>query len=242
MSKNKSFDNSPRVPQRDKIKDALDIKELPWTEKQKRLIGIALDKKTKIIICKSPPGTGKTLISVYCSLKKLSDKKIGEIVYLRVPAESTSKSVGFLAGSLEDKLEKYCGPLTDVIKELLPASSFQQLINSKRISADSIGFIKGRTYSVCSVICDEAEDLSVQELNLLMCRMGKFSTLFIIGDERQSNIRNSGFSSVFEAFDNDEAKSYGIHTFEFTKEDCMRSQELKFILDTFEKLHFPKVV
>ena len=69
-------DDSLYIYQRDKLKETFNIRELKWTEKQQRFIDLALAKNTKVIICKSPPGTGKTLLSLYCSLRKLNDKRI----------------------------------------------------------------------------------------------------------------------------------------------------------------------
>jgi phosphate starvation-inducible protein PhoH len=67
-----------------------------------------------------------------------------------------------------------------------------------------------------------------------MTRMAKFSTLFICGDAQQSDIKQSGFCKVFEMFDNEDAKKRGIYTFEFGKEDIVRSEILAYIIEQFE--------
>lgn len=235
-TKNNKTDKSMVISQREKVSLDFDIKEFPWTDKQKRFIDLALDKKTKVMICKAPAGTGKTLISLYCSLVKMKEKKVGEIIYIRNPIESTSKSVGFLAGSYEEKMSPYGLPLDDHFKELITPSVHQKLINEQRIKVDSLGFIKGRTYNVAAIIADESEDFALKEISLLMTRLGHFSTLFLIGDVNQTNIKNSGFSQVFELFNNEESERHGIHTFEFDSSDCMRSPITKFILEKFEEI------
>jgi phosphate starvation-inducible PhoH-like protein len=233
-------DTSERVQQKDKIKAELKIREFKWTEKQQKFIQTALDKQSKVIICKAPSGVGKTLLSLFCCLKKLNEKKISQIVYYRSPIESCSKSVGFLKGSLDEKMEVYGLPLGDHLEELLDKNAISYLLNDERIIIDSVGFAKGRTFNVSGIIVDEAEDLSVQEILLLMTRMGKYSCLFLIGDIAQSNVRNSGFDAVFKTFNNPESKENGIHTFEFTKEDCLRSEIIKFILTKFEEIQEKK--
>lgn len=233
--KNRAPDKSVKTPQREKIKEQFEIREYQWTEKQKRFIDLCLHKDTRIVICKAPPGVGKTLLSVYCSLIKLRDKKVGEIIYIRNPVESSSKGVGFLAGSLDQKLDAWAGPLKSCLNELVSSGVANSLINDKRVRVESIGFIKGTTFSVSSVIADEIEDFQLIDLSLLLTRLGRHSTMFLIGDENQANIRDSGFIKVFNMFNDEESKSHGIHTFEFGPEDCMRSETVRFILSKLGK-------
>lgn len=232
-------DSSPQVVQRDKLKDGFSIKEFPWTEKQQKFIAAALDKNTKIIFCKSCPGTGKTLLSLFCCLQLLSKKSISNVIYYRSPIESASRSLGFLGGDYEEKISRYGGPLYDHLNELLDKATTNRIMEEKRLSVESIGFAKGLSHHVTGVILDESEDLSLQEIELIMCRMGQFSKLFIIGDIRQANIRNSGFETAFNLFNDEASKFLGIHTFEFDSNDCMRSPILKFIVNKFEGASLP---
>lgn len=230
-------DSSDFVSQREKLKSLFVIKNrFAWTQKQQKFLDLALDKNTKIMICKSPAGTGKTALSIYCSLLKLSEKKVGEIIYVRAPVESCSKGIGYLQGDKSEKMNPYLAPAMDHLREFLDKSAIDNLIKDKRLQIEPFGFIKGRTFNVSAIIADEAEDFTTQELELMMCRPGRFSILFLIGDVRQSNIKNSGFNKVFNAFNTTEARIAGIHTFEFTKEDCMRSPITSLILDVFEKI------
>lgn len=230
-------DNSLRVSQREKIDTELKIRPFPWTEKQQKFIDLALKKEISVVLCRAPAGVGKTLLSLYCCLELLNKKSISSILFYRCPVESCSHSIGFLAGQASDKLAPYGEPLFDHLKELLDKSTVNYLIKDERILIDSIGFAKGRTFHTTGVILEEAEDLTIQELELIMGRMGRFSKLFIIGDVRQSNIRNSGFSKVFDLFNNPESLANGIVCQEFLSSDCMRSPILKFILDKFDKLN-----
>jgi phosphate starvation-inducible PhoH-like protein len=236
MGKQKRPDNSPRVEQNTKIKQEIKIRPFKWTEKQQRFIELALSKDIQIVVCHGSPGTGKTLLSLYCCLELLNSKSISDIIFYRSPIESATRSLGFLSGSYDEKIAPYGEPLQDHLKELLDKATSDSLLKDKRISIDSIGFAKGRTHNATGVILDEAEDLTVQELELIMGRLGKFSKLFIIGDTRQSNIKNGGFKDVFNLFDDDESLKNGIATFTFTSQDCMRNEILKFILGRFEEL------
>lgn len=238
MKQNKRPDNSEKIAQRSKIEDKFEIRPFKWTEKQNKVIDCALAKETNIVFIKSPPGTGKTLLSTYCSLELLSKKAVSNIVYYRNPVESATKSLGFLSGDYNQKMAPYGMPLFDHLVELLDKPTIDKLFKDERISIDTIGFAKGRTHHVSAIIMEEAEDLTPQELELIMGRLGKHSKLFIIGDVRQANVKNSGFDKTFNLFNDDEAKGKGIHTFEFNSSDCMRSPILKFIVDRFEKANF----
>ena len=230
-------DTSPKVQQRDKIKEEFEIREFNWTEKQKNFINIALDKNTKIVICQSCPGTGKTLLSLFCSLVKLKIKLSSHFIYIRNPIESASKGIGYIPGDQKIKMEWVCEPLNDHLYELLSKDVTSKLINENRIQGLPLGYIKGRTWHVSSLILDEAEDLTLQELQLVMGRVGQKSLLFCIGDLAQANIKNSGFKKVFDLFNNQESKDRGIYCLTFEKSDIKRNEFLSFVIDKFESLN-----
>jgi phosphate starvation-inducible protein PhoH len=229
-------DKSPIVPQREKIDNFLNIKELEWTENQKKFIQILSEKKTKIIFCKGPAGTAKSLLSVYCALKALNDKKIGEIFYIRNPVESSTHNLGFLKGDLHSKLDPYLQPLMDKLNELLSKQQIERLLKEERVKGLPVGFLRGLSINASYIICDEAQNLSTHDLLLITTRMGKFSKLIFIGDVRQSDIRNSGFEKIYELFNDLKSKENGIITFKFGTEDIMRNDILGYIIDKFESI------
>lgn len=234
-------DNSPKVPQRDKIKYNLSIEpKFELTEKQKEFISLLNDKKTKIVLVKGPAGSAKSFLAVYAALLALNEKKIGEILYLRNPVESSSFSVGLLPGELGDKMAPYLGPLNDKLNELIPKSDIAKLHKEERIKGNTIGFIRGASYNATYILIDEAQSLTKKDFLLSMTRLGKFSKMIFMGDIRQSDIKNSGFDTVHNLFDNEESKEQGIVTFKFGKEDIVREKVISFILDKFEELEDQK--
>ena len=82
-------DTSPYVAQREKIDFSLNVRELPWTDKQKEIINLFLDKKTKLMLLKGPAGTSKTILSMYLGLQLLNMKKVSDIVLVRSAVESS---------------------------------------------------------------------------------------------------------------------------------------------------------
>lgn len=214
----------------------LNIKELPWTDKQKEFIKLATDKNTKVIITKGVAGTSKTLLAVYCSLQKIKDKKISEIYYSRVPVEASIHGIGYIKGTSEEKMSPYTQPMVDKLNELLVDPQVKALLNDERVIGVPLGFLRGLNISNAAFIMDEAQNCRVEDFLLVMTRMAKFSTLFICGDAQQSDIKQSGFEKVFNSFNNENAKAHGIHTFEFGKEDIVRSEILSYIIEQFENI------
>lgn len=237
QKKVKPRDESPYVEKKQKkVNLELNIRELPWTDKQKKFIDLALNKDTRVVIVKGVAGTAKTILAVYASLRKIKDKKIGEIYYSRVPVESSIHGIGFIKGTSEEKMSPYTQPLIDKLNELLPVPHVKALMAGERIIGVPLGFLRGLNISNASFILDEAQNCRVEDFLLVMTRMATFSTLFICGDAQQSDIRQSGFVKVYDLFDNEESKKSGIHTFEFGKEDIVRSEILSYIIERFESL------
>ena len=212
----------------------LNIRELPWTDKQKEFIKLANDKNTKVIINRGVAGTSKTLLAVYCSLQKIKEKKISEIYYSRVPVEASVHGIGYIKGTSEEKMSPYTHPMVDKLNELLIEPHVKALMADERIVGIPLGFLRGLNISNASFIMDEAQNCRTEDFLLVMTRMAKFSTLFICGDAQQSDIKQSGFNKVFNMFDNEESKKRGIHTFEFGKEDIVRSEILSYTIEQFE--------
>lgn len=228
-------DTSIYIPQKEKVKDEFFIRSpFQFTEKQKKFIDLALDKDTKIILCSAPPGVGKTMLSIYCCLRMLNSKSLSEILYLRNPVEASSKGIGFIPGEKSLKMQAFGEPAFDQLKLFLTRSDVDKIQKENRIQVETVGYLQGRTYNSTGIIMDEAEDLSLKEIRMVMTRMGAFSKLFAIGDFKQQNVKVSGFKTVFDLFNDEESRKNGIFTFEFTKEDCMRNGILKFILEKLE--------
>lgn len=231
-------DSSPIVTQRNKLKDTLNIKPFPWTEKQRSFIDLALDKKTKIIFLNGPAGTSKTLLGVYVGLELVAgtNKRMSDIIYVRTVVESASKGLGYLPGEFEDKFAPFLMPLEDKLEELISVGDIQKLKGDSRISAIPINYLRGASFNAKFILADESQNFDFKELTTLITRLGKFSKMIICGDTRQSDINGkSGFKKMFTIFNNEQSRDNGIHCVEFDKEDVMRSEEVKFILEMLER-------
>lgn len=227
-------DTSKFVLQEPKIKIDLTIRDYSFTEKQANFIKIALDKNTKMCQINGIFGSAKTFLAVYCSLVLLKEKKISKILYIRNPLEFTrSGKMGYIPGSIDEKLEPYAQVFRLKMLEFLPKSQVDYLINEQKIECLPIGYIQGRTFQNSAIIIDEAVSLNREELLMALSRMGEHCKMFILGDTFfQNNIGNqSGFQEIFDIFSDQESKDNGIFTFEFKEiNDIMRSKFLQFVM------------
>ena len=227
-------DKSEYVYQGESIKIELDIREFPWTEKQKAFIDIALQKQTNYIFCQAPAGVGKTLLSVYIGLKLLKEGRIKNIYFVRNPVESSSYGLGFLAGDLGAKMDPYIQPMMDHLNELLSPVQIKALLISGHIQSVPVGFLKGRTFNSSLIIADEVEDFQVVDFRLIMGRLGKFSKMLLIGDVDQTNVKGNGFQKVCDIFNSPECVENGIYYFAFTTADIMRNKILGYVIERFK--------
>ena len=238
----KTDDNSPYVFQRDKINFDLLIKNLPWTNKQKEIITRFLDKGTKVLLLKGPAGTSKTTLAMYCGLTLLNMKRVSDMVLVRSAVESSDSKLGFLPGTLDEKIAVYLTPFHDKFEELLCKAQLDKLQKDNRLTICPINFARGLHFSAKFICADEVQNFSTREIHTLMSRIGEFSKVFLCGDPEQSDLPygKSGFNKVYDLFNNDEAKEQGIFCMELCEEDIVRSVLCKFITHKFKELHLLK--
>lgn len=238
MKKHKKSDQSIHVEQRDKFKEQLQIRDLKWTDKQKEFLKLALDKDTKIMFINGAAGTSKTLLSTYCALKLINEKKVSDITYIRSAVESSNAKLGFLPGTVEEKIAQYGIPFLDKLDELLPRHSVDKLINEGRVIISPTNFLRGTSWNAKAIILDEAQSLTTKELITVLTRIGNFCKVFILADPDQSDLNEKtvAFETITKLFNDESARNQGIHYFEFGEDDIMRSELVKFMVKRFKFL------
>ncbi len=231
MSKNPKVE----IPQ---LKLTFKVNNLKLTEKQKIFLALALQEDTNIMFVSGPAGSTKTYMAVYAALRHLSSDDDLDMFYVRTIIESGEKGLGALPGSVEEKINPYMAPLEDKLIEMLPPEKTvrKELIESGRIQAMPINYLRGASWKDKVVVADEAQNFTFKELTTLITRLGKNSKLFICGDFMQSDIGGrTGYGDIFKLFNDSESKENGIHCFSFTKDDILRSELQKFIIGKLEK-------
>ena len=132
------------------------------------------------------------------------------------------------------KLHYYNLPFMDKLDELLSEETVKKLQKEKRVSIHPVNFARGMSWNGKAILLDEAQNSSFREIVTVLTRIGKYSRCFIMADPMQTDLKNGnrgGFEKLFAAFDNEESKDMGIHTFEFHAEDIVRSELTRFIVE-----------
>ncbi len=222
------------------IKRQIKINQFPWTEKQKEFFRVALDPSTNIVFVNGPAGTAKTLLSVYCGLQLLNMKVTEDIMYLRSAVESSDKSLGYLPGDANEKLRFYNLPFLDKLDELLTESNAQKLEEQKRVSMFPVNFARGMNWKHKCIILDEAQNSSIKEIITVLTRMGEGCRCFILADPMQTDLKSEnaqgGFEGLSHIFSDEESVNMGVYSFEFSEEDIMRSELVKFIIKKLQSV------
>jgi len=235
MTKKKSKINCDfEIPQ---LKQRIHINSLRLTERQKHFLSISFNEDTNIMFVAGPAGSTKTYMAVYSALRLLSAYDELDLLYVRTVIESAEKGLGALPGDIDEKFNPYMAPLEDKLYEMLPKNTTvrKDMIESGRIAAMPINYLRGSSWKDKIVVADEAQNFTYKELTTLITRIGDNCKLFICGDFMQSDINGkSGFAPMFDLFNDEESVSRGIHSFKFGKEDILRSEILKYIISKLD--------
>ena len=203
---------------------------IPMNDKQRDYIQ-AIEQQS-CVICIGVWGSSKTYIPSIIASDWLLDKKIDKVIIAR-PAEGKGKSVGFLKGSKDEKMEPWCAPITNTMKDRMGVGNFEAMLANGKIEQLSLEHVKGRSWDNCLILVDEAEDLEPEVAKSLVGRQGVNSVTVITGDLRQQDLkRNSGLQYLLDV---SEYSSMPVTLIDFDSwEYCVRSEEAKMWGQAFE--------
>jgi len=147
-----------------------------------------------------PAGTGKTYLAVAMAVSALVAKQVDRIVLAR-PAVEAGERLGFLPGTLQEKVDPYLRPLYDALYDLLEAEKVDKLLEKNVIEIAPIAFMRGRTLNDSFIILDEAQNTTSEQMKMFVTRMGFNSKCVITGDITQIDLPASRRSGLLEAID-----------------------------------------
>ena len=145
-----------------------------------------------------PAGTGKTYLAVAMAVSALMAKKVSRIILVR-PAVEAGERLGFLPGSLQEKVDPYLRPLYDALYDLLDQEKVDKLLERNVIEVAPLAFMRGRTLSDAFIIMDEAQNTTTEQMKMFVTRLGNNSKAVITGDLTQTDLPNPKKSGLLEA-------------------------------------------
>ena len=215
------------------------IKNLPRLKcknaKQKEFYRLLEEKD--VVACQGVAGTGKTHLSVYCALKTLlnPDNKIERIILTKPAQQLATENLGFIKGSIEEKVLPIMESYQGIFEDIIGIAAHNTLVEKGIIVYKPMAFLRGTTMKNSYIIFDEVQMASLHATRTLMQRMGEDSKLNLLGDRKQTEIKNrknnplSLLINKFELID-----EFG--TFEFTIDDIIRNKLIIIFEKIFEEI------
>jgi phosphate starvation-inducible PhoH-like protein len=174
-----------------------------------------------LIVALGPAGTGKTFTCCTKAAIWLVRGSIQKIVLARANV-STGKSLGAIPGTLEEKLEPWMLPMTDILRQHLQNGFYEYCVRKDKIEVVSLETIRGRSFDHAMILVDEAQQLTLDELKAITTRVGEGSVLVLMGDPKQTDIANKSglmqFVDLLQRYNPEECS-----VLEFMMEDIVRS-------------------
>jgi len=180
-----------------------------------------------------PGGTGKTYIAVAMAVSALLTKQVNRIILAR-PAVEAGERLGFLPGTLQQKIDPYMRPLYDALYDMLDADKLERFLEKGIIEVAPLAFMRGRTLNDSFVILDEAQNTTSEQMKMFLTRLGFNSKAVITGDITQIDLPQGRKSGLIEALEVCE-KIEGIGVLHFGEKDVVRHNLVQQIIRAYEE-------
>lgn len=203
----------------------------PKTLNQKRYVD-AIDRHT-IVFGIGPAGTGKTYLAMAKAVRALQDKQVNRIILTR-PAVEAGERLGFLPGTLYEKIDPYLRPLYDALHDMVDPDSIPRLMAAGTIEVAPLAYMRGRTLNDSFIILDEAQNTSPEQMKMFLTRLGFGSKVVVTGDVTQVDLPGgqlSGLRVVQDILDGVE----DIHFCRLNSNDVVRHKLVTDIVDAYSR-------
>lgn len=176
-------------------------------------------------------GTGKSFLAVYKAIEAFKTKKVSRIVITR-PAVEAGENLGFLPGTLEEKLDPYLRPILDAVNDLVSAEWLMQQRMLGNIEIAPLAFMRGRSLNNSFIILDEAQNTTPAQMRMLLTRIGYGSTCVVTGDPQQCDLRGpSGLVESLKVL----GQSDKVSIVHFRSEDVRRAPIVSEVIECYER-------
>jgi phosphate starvation-inducible PhoH-like protein len=203
----------------------------PKTVNQRRYIEAI--ERSDLVFGVGPAGTGKTYLAVAMAVSALINKQVSRIILTR-PAVEAGERLGFLPGTLQEKIDPYLRPLYDALHDMIDSERVEKLLERNAIEVAPIAFMRGRTLNDSFIILDEAQNSTPEQMKMVLTRQGFNSKMVVNGDVTQIDLpsaRRSGLIDAVEILKGVE----GISFVQFDEKDVVRHTLVQRIVKAYER-------
>lgn len=208
---------------------------LPKTLKQEEYIDLLINPKKSIVFATGPAGTGKTMLAVMAAIKAYKEGKINKIIITRPAVGVEEEEHGFLPGDLNTKMEPWTRPIFDVIGEYYTTREIARMLDEKHLEISPLAFMRGRTFKNAWIIADEMQNATLNQMKMLLTRLGDRSKMVVTGDlnqmDRKFNNNENGLRDFIERLE--AANLSSISVVNFGRRDVQRNPVVAEVLKLY---------
>ena len=205
---------------------------LPRNRNQETYVLSLLNQQKDIVFGIGPAGTGKTLLAVQVAVKLFKEGAIDKIIVTR-PAVSVDEDLGFLPGTLEQKMAPWTRPIFDVLREYFTAKEIEGMIAEGVLEIAPLAYMRGRTFKKAYIIADEMQNSTANQMKMLLTRIGDDSRMIVTGDLKQGDrIEDNGLADFLGLIARTEG-SRSIDVVHFDVQDVERHAAVKEVLKIY---------
>jgi len=207
---------------------------LPKTANQELYVSALRDPSVHILLGVGPAGTGKTLFACSQAIQELNRGSIQKIIFTR-PVVPVEEDIGFLPGSIINKMDPWTRPLFDVFMEYYPKGEIDSMVRNGIIEICPLAYMRGRTFKKSFIIADEMQNSSPNQMMMVTTRIGSGSKMVITGDLKQTDKPGdlSGLKDFIKRLENYNDPYCGIQLVKFGSSDVLRSYIVTKVLDLY---------
>ena len=204
---------------------------LPRNKHQEEYVVKLLDESKDIVFGVGPAGTGKTLLAVQVAVKMFKEGKIDKIIVTR-PAVSVDEDLGFLPGTLEQKMAPWTRPIFDVLREYFDARQIEGMIEEGIIEIAPLAYMRGRTFKQSFILADEMQNATPNQMKMLLTRLGEGSMMAVTGDLAQADrLKDNGLIDFTKLLESKNTSRLDVVRFE--QGDIERHEAVKEVLNIY---------
>jgi phosphate starvation-inducible PhoH-like protein len=205
---------------------------LPRNKHQENYLFKLNDDTKNIVFAIGPAGTGKTMLAVQMGVRLFQEGKVDKIIVTR-PAVSVDEDLGFLPGTLNEKMAPWTRPIFDVLGEYYPQKDIETMLYEGVIEISPLAYMRGRTFKNAYIIADEMQNATVNQMKMLLTRLGENSKMVVTGDLAQADrLKDNGLINFVERLQSYKKLNH-IDVVQFDTLDIERHDAVKEILEIY---------